>query len=87
MTVQRRVPLLFILMVSCFPPRGAGAETGRDDVKFYNLEKEYRQLKTIIFKPEKAHALELKYVIADMLSIYGSVYVNEKNNTFVLRAK
>jgi type IV pilus assembly protein PilQ len=53
----------------------------QNDVKFYNLEKEYRKLGTYAFQPKKAKALELKYIIQDMLSIYGSVYVNEKSNT------
>ncbi len=50
------------------------------DIKFYNLEKEYRETFTYIYKVNNAEALELKQIIADMLSIYGSLYVNEATN-------
>ncbi|MFH1940313.1 MAG: secretin N-terminal domain-containing protein [bacterium] len=52
-----------------------------DDLKIYKLEKEYRKLDTKYFTLKKAKALELKPIIENMLSIYGSVYVNEKDNT------
>ncbi len=55
------------------------AQTNKD-IKFYNLEKEYRQTITYVYKVTKAEALELKQIISDMLSIYGSLYVNEATN-------
>lgn len=48
------------------------------DVKFYNLEKEYRETETFVYEVKNAKALELKQIVADMLSIYGSLYVNEQ---------
>ena len=48
------------------------------DVKFYNLEKEYRETETFVYEVKNAAALELKQIIRDMLSIYGSLYVNEQ---------
>lgn len=56
--------------------------SGQDlkDVKFYNLEKEYRQTETYVYKVKSAKALELKQIVGDMLSIYGSLYVNEETN-------
>jgi len=51
-----------------------------DDLKIYQLEKEYRKLVTKSFSFKKAKALELKPVIENMLSIYGSCYVNEIDN-------
>ncbi|MBN1309698.1 MAG: hypothetical protein JXA18_17385 [Chitinispirillaceae bacterium] len=50
------------------------------DVKFYNLEKEYRRTETFVYKANNAAALELKQIVRDMLSIYGSLYVNEQTN-------
>jgi type II secretory pathway component GspD/PulD (secretin) len=50
------------------------------DVKFYELEKEYRRTITYIYEVKNTQALELKQIVADMLSIYGTVYVNEKTN-------
>lgn len=50
------------------------------DVKFYNLEKEYRTTNTYIYKPKNAKALELKQILRDMLSQYGVVYINEQSN-------
>lgn len=50
------------------------------DVKFYNLEKEYRRTNTLVYQPANTQALELKQIVADMLSIYGSVYANEQSN-------
>ncbi|MBN1758376.1 MAG: hypothetical protein JW863_08675 [Chitinispirillaceae bacterium] len=50
------------------------------DVKFYNLEKEYRETETFVYEVKQAAALELKQIVGDMLSIYGSLYVNEKTN-------
>lgn len=54
------------------------------EIKFYSLEKEYRKLETQRFRLTKAKALELKPIIENMLSIYGSVYVNEKDNTIYI---
>lgn len=54
------------------------------EIKFYNLEKEYRKLETQKFQLKKAKVLELKQIIESMLSIYGSVYVNEKDNTIYI---
>ncbi|MBD3420362.1 MAG: hypothetical protein GF398_09625 [Chitinivibrionales bacterium] len=51
-----------------------------EDVKFYNLEKEYRRTQTIIYELQNAQALELKPIVHDMLSIYGSLYVNGATN-------
>ncbi len=50
------------------------------DIKFYNLEKEYRETNTYVYKVQRAEALELKQIVSDMLTIYGSLYVNEKTN-------
>ncbi len=50
------------------------------DIKFYNLEKEYRETKTYVYKVQQAEALELKQIISGMLTIYGSLYVNEETN-------
>ena len=57
---------------------------GVDDLKIYRLDKEYRELQTKLFVLKKAKALELKPVVKNMLSIYGSVYVNEKDNTLYI---
>ncbi|MFC1585508.1 secretin N-terminal domain-containing protein [Fibrobacterota bacterium] len=54
------------------------------DIKFYNLEKEYSKTVTHVYKVKKAQALELKQIISGMLSIYGSLYVNEKTNELYL---
>lgn len=54
------------------------------EIKFYSLEKEYRKLETQRFHLKKAKVLELKPIIENMLSIYGSVYVNEKDNTIYI---
>ncbi|MDO9514235.1 MAG: hypothetical protein Q7J59_06485 [Elusimicrobiota bacterium] len=51
-----------------------------DDLKIYQLEKEYRKLVTKSFSLKKAKALEIKPIIDNMLSIYGSSYVNEIDN-------
>jgi len=48
-------------------------------VHFYNVEKEYRPTQTIIFNPKNASVLELKQIVVDMISQYGSVYVNESS--------
>jgi len=61
----------------------AELERGKE-IKFYSLEKEYRKLETQGFRLEKAKALELKPIIENMLSIYGSVYINEKDNTIYI---
>jgi type II secretory pathway component GspD/PulD (secretin) len=53
-------------------------------IKFYSFEKEYRQLETCRIQLEKARALELKPIVESMLSIYGSVYVNEKENSIYI---
>jgi type IV pilus assembly protein PilQ len=50
------------------------------DIKFYNLEKEYAETITAIYQVNNAQALELKQIVSGMLSIYGSLYVNEKTN-------
>lgn len=50
------------------------------DVKFYNLEKEYRKTVTYVYEVKNTEALELKQIVADMLSIYGTLYVNERTN-------
>ncbi len=50
------------------------------EVKFYTLEKEYRQTSTLIYQPKNTEALELKQILEDMVSIYGSVYANENSN-------
>ena len=50
------------------------------DVKFYNLEKEYSKTITYVYRVKLAKALELKHIVKDMLSIFGSLYVNEKSN-------
>jgi type II secretory pathway component GspD/PulD (secretin) len=50
------------------------------DIKFYNLEKEYSRTVTYVYKVKNAQALELKQIVSGMLSIYGSLYVNEKTN-------
>ena len=65
---------------------GAGAQdvpapVPGDAVKFYNLEKEYRKLRTAVFTPGNAEAIELKQIVAGMLSTHGTVYANEKSNT------
>lgn len=65
----------FILLCSTL----ISADTIRD-IKFYNLEKEYRKTITYVYKVQHAQALELRQIISDMLSIYGSLYVNEKTN-------
>lgn len=56
----------------------AAQEAG--DVKFYNLEKEYRETITYVYRPAHASALEMKQIVRDMLSIYGIIYVNEEAN-------
>ncbi|MBF0429941.1 MAG: hypothetical protein HQK83_01575 [Fibrobacteria bacterium] len=54
------------------------------DIKFYNLEKEYAETATFVYQVQNAQALELKQIITGMLSIYGSLYVNEKTNTIYI---
>jgi len=51
-----------------------------NDVRFYNLEKEYKPTQTFIYPVKNANPLELKLIISTMLSIYGSLYVNEQHN-------
>lgn len=67
------VPLALAIIVSCLP----AAEP--KDVKFYNVEKEYRRTVTYVYRVKQAETLELKQILAGMLSIYGSLYVNEQN--------
>jgi len=54
-----------------------GAAQNSPDVRFYSLEKEYRTTLTYVYKVRNTDALELKQIVRDMLSIYGSLYVNE----------
>jgi type II secretory pathway component GspD/PulD (secretin) len=51
-----------------------------NDVKFYNLEKEYRRTVSYVYRVQNTEALELKQIVREMLSIYGVVYVNEETN-------
>jgi type IV pilus assembly protein PilQ len=51
-----------------------------EDIRFYNLEKEYRTTVTWIYTVKNTGALELKPIVADMLSIHGSLYVNGETN-------
>ncbi len=60
------------------------ARAQKGDIKFYNLEKEYRETQTFVYSVKNAEALELKQIVKDMLSIYGSLYVNEKNNALYI---
>ena len=73
---MRAVFTLFVVVLGLSPVSAQNLK----DVKFYNLEKEYRQTETFVYKVEKASALELKQIVHDMLSIYGSLYVNEQTN-------
>jgi type II secretory pathway component GspD/PulD (secretin) len=56
-------------------------EENNRDVRFYTLEKEYKKIETVNFHLNKAKAVELKLIVQNMLSMYGSVYSNEKDNT------
>jgi type II secretory pathway component GspD/PulD (secretin) len=56
------------------------ASQDRNDIKFYNLEKEYKKTVTHVYQVKNTSALELKQIVKDMLSIYGVVYVNDKTN-------
>ncbi len=67
---------LFVFLIYCIQ---VPAETP-NEVKFYNLEKEYQKTVTFVYKVKHAQTLELKQIVSDMLSIYGSLYVNEKTN-------
>jgi type II secretory pathway component GspD/PulD (secretin) len=58
----------------------AAAAQSAEDVKFYNLEKEYRPTVTFVYKVKNAQALELRQIVKEMLSIYGTLYVNEQAN-------
>lgn len=55
-----------------------------EEIKIYNLEKEYRPTTTRIFKLQQASAWEVKLILEKMLSIFGTIYVNEKENTIYL---
>lgn len=72
-------PILKISLFTLFLMNITSAEE-LQDVKFYSLEKEYRKTITWVYKVKNAKALELKQIVRDMLSIYGSLYVNEKTN-------
>ena len=56
----------------------------QETVRFYSLEKEYVRKQTKEFKFKLAKALEIKPIVEPMLSIYGSIYVNEKDNTIFI---
>ena len=73
---MKAVCALFAVVTGLAP----GAAQDLKDVRFYNLEKEYRETETFVYEAKNAAALELKQIVADMLSIYGSLYVNEQTN-------
>ncbi len=75
MKFKANAPFILLLAAMAWGQGDAGK-----DYRFYNLEKEYRELKTVVFQPREAKALELKLVVENMLSIYGTAYVNEKEN-------
>jgi type IV pilus assembly protein PilQ len=52
-----------------------------NQIKFYKLEKEYRPTITKVFPLFKAKAIEILPIVENSLSIFGSVYANEINNT------
>ena len=56
-----------------------------DDLKVYNLDKEYRVTETKAFKLKNASVLEAKDIVARALSIYGALYANEEENTLYVR--
>lgn len=74
---MRILPSVLFTVVVCFV---AVVAQDLKDVKFYNLEKEYRETETFVYEVQQAAALELKQIVGDMLSIYGSLYVNEQTN-------
>lgn len=51
------------------------------EIKFYQLEKEYRKTVSRVFELKSASAVEIKPIVQRTLSIYGSAYVNEQTNT------
>ncbi|MEW6606184.1 MAG: secretin N-terminal domain-containing protein [bacterium] len=88
MKIKKRLSII-LLLIMFFSIEGQSAEKipleedeleKTKEIKFYSLEKEYRKIKTQKFTLKNAVALELKPIIESMLSIYGSVYVNEKDN-------
>ncbi len=75
---------LFLVILITRPLSDLFAQSTEKDIRFYNLDKEYRRLKTIMIHPKSAAALELKLIVENMLSIYGQVYVNEKENALYI---
>ncbi|MBD3392431.1 MAG: hypothetical protein GF418_10165 [Chitinivibrionales bacterium] len=73
---MKRPALVLVLLACLQAPRAQQL----DDVRFYNLEKEYRPTVTFVYKVMNAEALELRQIVKDMLSIHGTLYVNEKTN-------
>jgi len=51
------------------------------EIRFYQLEKEYRKTFSRAIELKNAKVLEIKPIVEQALSIYGSVYVNEQKNT------
>ncbi len=72
--------LVFLILTSVLYTYANDTLESNSDIKFYNLEKEYRETITWIYNVKEAEALELKQVIQDMLSIYGSLHINEEAN-------
>ncbi len=77
---------IILIILGCLFYLGFGQGGGGENspIKFYNLEKEYSKTITYAYTPKEASALELKQILANMLSIFGSIYVNEVTNTIFL---
>ncbi len=73
---MQRFPILILVLAAIV----LSAAQTMEDVKFYNLEKEYRPTITFVYKVKNAQALELRQIVKEMLSIYGTLYVNETAN-------
>ncbi len=71
---MKKISIFLAIILNFIPGNGEGIK----DIKFYNLEKEYRQTETFVYEVKNADALELKQILSGMLSIYGFLYVNEK---------
>lgn len=71
------IPMMFRALLVMVSLCAVGAAQTSPDVRFYSLEKEYRTTLTYVYKVRNTDALELKQIVRDMLSIYGSLYVNE----------
>ncbi len=76
-----RISTLLVAVVLLVTSGWAKISVAADDLRVYNLDKEYRVTQTKAFKFKRASVLEAKDIVARTLSIYGALYANEQENT------